>query len=223
MNYKYTDALYALFQEHSDPINAAGQKAYMKDKFEFYGLKAQLRRRLQKPFLQRSSLPGQQQLPEVIRSLWEHPKRECQYFGQELLLKYSHSYTSSELQLMEYMVTNRSWWDTVDFIAANCIGRYFLLFPDQTQGVMESWMASGNLWLQRSGLLFQLKYRDQFDTALLEDCILKLLGSKEFFINKAIGWALRQHSKTDPVWVRQFADRTALAPLSRKEALRLIG
>ena len=222
MSSNYVQTLCQAFAAHADPATAEGQKAYMKHKFEFYGLKSPLRKELQKPFLQKAALPPQTQLPEIIKSFWETPARETQYFAQELLLKYARSFSEKELALMEYMVTTKSWWDTVDYIASNCIGCYFKKHPDQIRPVTGRWMDSGNMWLQRSALLFQLKYKDQLDTELLEELINPLLGSKEFFINKAIGWALRQHSKTDPVWVQDFADRTPLAPLSRKEALRLI-
>ena len=222
MKSDYVAAVHQVFAAHADPVNAKGQKAYMKQKFDYFGLKSPLRKELQKPFLQKAKLPDQAALYSTIQELWQLRQRECQYFAQELLLKYSRSYTNTELELMEYMAGTKSWWDTVDFIASNCMGRYFLANPAEIRPVTGRWMDSGNMWLQRCTLLFQLKYKDQLDTNLLEEYINRLLGSKEFFINKAIGWALRQHSKTDPAWVQEFADRTPLAPLSRKEALRLI-
>lgn len=148
--------------------------------------------------------------------------RECQYAAQEILLKYARNYGPSELELMEFMTPHKSWWDTVYFIASNCMGRYFKMYPQQTSPVTQRWINSGNMCLQRCALLFQLKYKEVLDTQLLSRYIEALLGSKEFFINKAIGWALRQHSKTDPTWVEAFANRTPLARLSRKEALRLL-
>ena len=87
---------------------------------------------------------------------------------------------------------------------------------------MKKWLESGNIWLQRSALLFQLKYKEDIDTQILSSIINYLLGSKEFFINKAIGWILREYSRTNPSWVVGFVERTALNPLSKKEALRLL-
>jgi len=88
---------------------------------------------------------------------------------------------------------------------------------------VKKWLLSNNIWLQRSALLFQLKYKENIDTVLLSATINSLLGSKEFFINKAIGWILREYSKTNAIWVMEFANKTALSSLSKKEALRLIG
>ena len=99
---------------------------------------------------------------------------------------------------------------------------YFKLYPEQRQIYVKNWLASGNFWLQRSAILFQLKYKDQVDTEMLSHVITSLLGSKEFFINKAIGWMLREYSKTNPSWVVNFAERHKLEKLSQKEALKLI-
>lgn len=121
------------------------------------------------------------------------------------------------------MVTHKSWWDTVDFIAAKLMGEYFTKFPEQRAIYVKKWIDSNNIWLQRCALLFQLKYKENLDTALLGAVINSLLGSKEFFINKAIGWILREYSKTNPNWVMEFANKTALGNLSKKEALRWIG
>ena len=120
------------------------------------------------------------------------------------------------------MITHKSWWDTVDYIAANLLGTYFKLYPEQRQIYVKNWLASGNFWLQRSAILFQLKYKDQVDTEMLSHVITSLLGSKEFFINKAIGWMLREYGKTNPAWVVDFVNGHQLEKLSQKEALRLI-
>ena len=120
------------------------------------------------------------------------------------------------------MVTHKSWWDTVDFIAVKLMGAYFITYPDQKKVCISKWLKSNNIWLQRSALLFQLKYKSAIDTQLLSSSINYLLGSKEFFINKAIGWILREYSRTNPIWVMAFVDKTALSNLSKKEALRLI-
>ena len=120
------------------------------------------------------------------------------------------------------MVTNKSWWDTVDFISSKLIGEYFKIYPDQRAKYVEKWIASKNTWLQRSSVLFQLNYKDNLDTEFLTLVINSLLGSKEFFINKAIGWILRNYSRVNPGWVVDFVNKTELKKLSIKEALRLI-
>lgn len=144
-------------------------------------------------------------------------------FAQELVHKYIKDFKKGDIELLEYMVTHKSWWDTVDFIAANSMGTYFKLYPELRKQYVKKWLASDHMWLQRSALLFQLKYKDSLDEELMAYAIKALLGSKEFFINKAIGWSLRQHSRTNPKWVTNFVRSTpTLANLSKREALRLI-
>ena len=109
------------------------------------------------------------------------------------------------------------------FLTAKLMGEYFKKFPEQRAIYVKKWIDSNNIWLQRRALLFQLKYKENLDTALLGSTISSLLGSKEFFINKAIGWILREYSKTNPNWVMEFACKSALGNLSKKEALRWIG
>ncbi len=220
---EYIDKLKSSFQKHADPVNAGGQKSYMKDKFDFFGIKAPIRRDIQKEFLVKSALPVKTILHSLIETLWGLPEREFQYFGMELTKKYARQFSEEDIQLMEFMVIEKSWWDTVDFIAVHLMGSFFLKYPNLRELYVQKWLQSGNMWLQRSALLFQLKYKEKLDTSLLERTIDPLLGSSEFFINKAIGWVLREYSKTNPEWVRVFADRTPLQPLSRKEGLRLLG
>ena len=211
-----------VFERNANKTIAGEQKAYMRNQFEYYGLKAPIRRALQKPFLTRPNLPEKSRLTHSIKWLWTRPQREYQHFGQELVFKYLKQFESTDLDLIEYMVTHKSWWDTVDYIAVKLIGGYFKIYPDHRNHQVQAWMESNNLWLQRSSLLFQLKYRNNLDTAFLSGVVKQLLGSNEFFINKAIGWVLREYSKTDPQWVRAFVEENTLAPLSKKEALRLI-
>jgi len=201
---------------------AKEQKAYMRNQFEFYGIKTPLRREIQKPFLAKSYLPPKTDLEEIVKTLWNKPQREYQFIAQELVYKYTQQFDKNDIALLEFMVTHKSWWDTVDYIAVKLIGTYFIRFPEQLDSYIDRWMASGNIWLQRCCLLYQLKSKDNMDTQRLQYIIQKLLGSKEFFINKAIGWVLREYSKSNPKWVRDFTENNDLANLSRREALRLM-
>ncbi|WP_262890263.1 DNA alkylation repair protein [Maribacter aquimaris] len=139
-----------------------------------------------------------------------------------MVFKYTKQFSISDISILEYMVTHKSWWDTVDYIAVKLIGPYFVLYPGQLDTYLEKWLASGNIWLQRCCLLYQLKRKDDIDTFRLGHIIQRLLGSKEFFINKAIGWVLREYSRTNPEWVKAFVANHELANLSRREALRLM-
>ncbi len=210
------------FIKHADPEIAAGQKAYMKNRFEFYGIKTPVRREIQKPFLQKQSLPPKNKVVSIIQILWKKPEREYQYFAQELAQKYNRQLEIADINLFEYMITHKSWWDTVDLIATKLVGKYLTVFPERRNKIIVKWIYSGNIWLQRTTLLYQLHYKEKLDKEFLAYIINSLSGSEEFFINKAIGWILREYSKTNPDWVTSFTQEAELNSLSRKEALKLI-
>ena len=218
----YIKALRQEFEARADSKIAAEQKAYLRDQFLFYGIKTPIRRAIQKPFLVNEYLPPKENLEELARLLWKRPQREYHHFAQELVQKYTKRFEKKDIQLLEYMVTNNSWWDTVDFIAPKLISAYFIKFPDQRDPYVKKWLASKNIWLQRSCIIFQLLSKEKMDKEFLAYTINSLLGSKEFFINKAIGWALRDYSRTNPKWVMDFVAKTPLEPLSKREALRLM-
>jgi len=210
------------FETNSNSEIAFGQMAYMKNHFEFYGIKTPTRRKIQKPFLNKEYLPLKNDLEKIIKILWKKPEREYQYFAQELAEKYTKQFDKSDIELFEFMITHKSWWDTIDFIAPKLVGVYFKLYPEQRNVNIERWIVSNNIWLQRTSILFQLNYKNELDTELLTYIINSLLGSKEFFINKSIGWILRQYSRTNLDWVINFTNNTSLDKLSYKEAIRLI-
>ena len=219
---QYILDLIKAFEDASDNEVSSGQSAYMKHKFDFFGIKSPERKALQRPFFLKSHLHEKKNLSVIINTLWERPERELQYCGQELAFKYLKNLEENDLTLYEYMITHKSWWDTVDFIASNLVGAYFKLYPEQRWHICKKWLQSENIWLQRATLLFQLKYKTEVDTTLLENNIKYLLGSDEFFINKAIGWILREYSKTNPEWVMAFIKRTELHSLSFREGTKYI-
>jgi 3-methyladenine DNA glycosylase AlkD len=216
----YFEALHDLFEEHADSENAFQMKKYMKERFEYWGIKSPLRRELIRDFLKANGKPEAEELPEIVKALWQMPQREFHYFAQELAEKFVKNAGKDFLELIEYLITTKSWWDTVDFIATHLAAKFFRQYPEMIYEVSARWMNSGNMWLQRSALLFQLKYKTNTDTELLFSYIRQLSGSKEFFIRKAIGWTLREYSKTDAQAVLQFLDETELSPFSQREALK---
>lgn len=220
------DYIQSLIQEFENSANAkvaAGQKAYMKNKFEFYGLSSNERRNIQSIFLKKDFLPLRDEKDAIIKKLWESEYRELHYFAQELAENYIKKAERKDIELLEYMISHQSWWDTVDFISVKLVGLYFKIYPDSIESITQKWMKSGNIWLQRSCLLFQLKYKKELDKDLLAAFIKELIGSKEFFINKAIGWVLREYSRTNANWVIEFVNKNPeLNNLSKREALRLI-
>lgn len=221
MNEELLNAIEADFLEHADPVNAVSMQRYLKDQFVMYGLKAPVRQRILKPHLKRicAIYP---ELPEnLIREMWSRPQREWQHAAIELLQKYHRNAPPESIRLYEDLTLAKSWWDTVDFIASWMIGSYFKSYPEQILPYTRKWMDSGNCWLQRTALLFQLKYKSDLDWPLLRGYILELSGEKEFFIRKAIGWILREYGKVAPDIVRDFVYATPqLSGLSRREALK---
>lgn len=219
---EYVPEIIDLFHQHAHSANAEPMKKYMKHKFEFLGIKTPERRVLARPFLQKDKLPTLEQIPELVKALWEQEAREFQYFAIQLLIKVSKKAPPEWDDLYEYLIVEKSWWDTVDGLAGWLVGSHFIRYPDLIADCTNRWMESDNIWLQRTCLLYQLNYKENTDFELLKSFILPLKESKEFFIQKAIGWALRQYSKTNADAVTQFVSSTPLAPLSSREALRLI-
>ena len=218
----YITELEIAFQKHSNSENAFHMKKYMKNKFEFFGIKAPLRKEITRDFLHKNNLPNVSSIKDISVQLWEKPEREFQYFGMELLTKYLKLLESDFIHHFEYLITTKSWWDTVDFIAVNLVGKHFLNYPELIIPITNTWVKSDNIWLERTAILFQLKYKSNTDLPLLFNYINMLSHSNEFFIRKAIGWALREYSKTDPQAVIKFVKSHDLSGLSRREALKRI-
>lgn len=222
MELSYLDPLKQSFSAAADPVRAAYIKKYMKNLFDFYGLGTPEFRRLEKEFIYKYGLPEINDLDGLIRHCWGLPQREYQHFAMEVAEKFVKKVPEEFIGTYEFMLTGKSWWDTVDMIAARLVGVHFRRFPGLVPDYYKKWMGSGNVWLQRTVLIFQLKYKKDTDTTLLSEAIQTLSTSKEFFIRKAIGWALREYSKTDPDWVRSYVENTNMSSFSKKEALKRI-
>jgi 3-methyladenine DNA glycosylase AlkD len=210
-----------ILKQHVNKERAAGTKAYLLNQFEFYGIAIPVLRKLCKDFIKLNPLSSIADVEKIVKEAWQLPEREWQYFSIELLSHYKKQWKISTIRLIEYCITHKSWWDTVDTIADAWAGEYFKLFPEKIINVTGKWNQSNNMWLQRSSLLFQKKYKQTTDTKLLSNYIKHLTPSNEFFIRKAIGWILREYAKTDPQWVQQFVElNKELSPLSKREALK---
>jgi 3-methyladenine DNA glycosylase AlkD len=192
----------------------------MRDQFAYLGIRAPALGGHLHKFLTEIGRPDAASEVKVIEGLWTLPEREYQYAALTILSKSRKTAPPERIELIEHLITTKSWWDTVDSLAANDAGMYFANYPERIQANTEKWMNSGNFWLQRTAILFQLKYKSKTDTSLLFDYIGRLSGEKEFFIRKAIGWALREYSKTDSAFVEQYVADHPLSPLSAKEALK---
>ena len=217
----FTAALTQCLKEKSDKERAAQMSSYMRDQFDFFGVMAKERQECLKETIREIGIPSN--AIEVAKELFQAPQRELNICGQELLLRAKKQWTTTSMKDFEWFISTKSWWDSVDFLASNVVGEYLKRFPDVNCLLrLHSWNRSDNMWLQRTSILYQLKYKGKTDTEVLSQFIEPHIHQTEFFIKKAIGWALREYSKTDPVWVENFVAEHELQPLSEKEALRLI-
>ncbi|MBK8628277.1 MAG: DNA alkylation repair protein [Saprospiraceae bacterium] len=201
---------------------ALAMSAYMKNHFEFYGINAPMRKQIVKDARSKLVISDPNQaFWELMQQLWNDDHRECQYIAIDLMQKCSKKIGIDSLPFLEKLIVTKSWWDTVDGIAPALIGELFRRYPEQRNSYIYRWIDSDNIWLQRSAIIFQLKYGKNTDWDLLSEAILKHDTSKEFFVRKAQGWALRQYSKFEPMKVIAFVEANPqLSGLTKKEALR---
>lgn len=216
----YVVSLKALFEQHANSAQAAPMKKYMRDQFEYLGIKSPQFKELMKQFIAAHGLPPISELDVILRDLWGLPQREFQYAATSLLGRSEKQLPAKFIKTIEYMIVTKSWWDTVDTIAGGVLGTHFRRFPEVREKYLARWRASNNFWLRRASILFQLNYKKETDFDLLCEIIRENLNSKEFFINKAIGWSLRQYARIDPKAVKKFVNTTPLHPLSRREAMK---
>lgn len=215
-------ALTRKFEDKADPVRAIQQKAYMRNQFEFFGIGSPERSVVFREIFAAAKSISQAEIEEIIDETWSLPQREYQYFGMELANRHIKKMNLHFFEQIELMITCKSWWDTVDMIAAHLAGTLFFQFPGLIPEYTGKWMTSGNMWLQRSALLFQLSYKSKTNPDLLFNLIQQLSAHSDFFIRKAIGWALREYSKTNPKAVIDFVDKHQLSSLSKKEAFKWI-
>ena len=204
----------------ANPDDAVAMKAYMKNKFEFLGVKTPARRKLVKAFFK-------QQTDSVIdwnfiNEAWNNPYRELQYVALDYLEIRKKLLAPSDLPRLKKLAQTKSWWDTVDFLD-RLVGSIIARFPE-TKATILSWSCDEDIWLRRLAIDHQLLRKEETDTELLEKILVNNLGQTEFFINKAIGWALRDYSKTNPNWVKDFIERhrAEMAALSIREGSKYL-
>ena len=221
MNSK-VDILTNLFEKNRNPADADPMKRYMKDHFAFLGIKSPQRKELEKQFFKETNLLKEPFSQEFVMELWEKPEREYQYTALSYLEKSLKKLQKQDLPFLENLIVTKSWWDTVDALAPKPVGEISRNYPEVIEETINGWAINENLWLRRASILFQLKYKQQTNEDLLYRYIQKNADSKEFFIQKAIGWALREYSKTNPVSVKEFIENNQLAPLSIREGSKYL-
>ena len=210
------DNLFLEMEQLKDGLQAEKMSAYMKNNFEFLGIPKPKLKEITKPYLKESKKYDFDW--DFAWLCWDKDYREAQYIAIDYLAINVKKFTVDDLPRLEKLITSKSWWETVDSLDA-FVGHIVLKYP-YLQKTMLEWSGADNIWLRRVAIDFQLTFKEKTNTELLEEIICNNFGSDEFFINKAIGWSLRDYSKINPDWVRDFLMRykDKLSALSRKEA-----
>jgi 3-methyladenine DNA glycosylase AlkD len=211
--------IYETFRAHADQEKAAQMSAYMRGQFPFLGIPTPERKKLSRSFIK--TIEKTVVNWDFIFSLWEQPEREFQYFACEVLDNSKPALTANDILNIRRLAVTKSWWDTIDGLD-RIVGDIALRYPEVNETLL-AWSVDENIWLRRIAIDHQLFRKEKTDTALLEKIIVNNLGQSEFFINKAIGWSLREYSKTNTAWVRAFIEkyRDKLAPLSVREGSKV--
>ncbi|EIJ83943.1 hypothetical protein MGA3_01585 [Bacillus methanolicus MGA3] len=219
---KLINKLKEMMELNRNGVNAAAMEKYMKGHFPFLGIKKPERTKIEKEFFKKTGILNEPFDPEFVKELWKLPEREYQYTALTYIEKSLKKLSKEHLNLMEFLITEKSWWDTVDMLAQKAVGKIAADYPVIISETIEKWAGSHHLWLKRTAILFQLKYKEKTNEELLYRYIKMNADSKEFFIQKAIGWALREYSKTNPDSVRHFIENNRLAPLSVREGSKYL-
>jgi 3-methyladenine DNA glycosylase AlkD len=226
----YVGAVRAALAEVGDPVRAAQQRAYMKSDLPYAGLTAPELRSLLGPLLGEHRFADRAQWEAAALELFEDATHREEWYAAVALLRhrgYRQWLDPDLLPLLEELVRLGAWWDVVDEIASHLVGQVLLDHRVAVTPLMDAWSVDpDSLWVRRTAMLSQLRHAEATDTDLLERVLVAnhddTAYGREFFVRKALGWALRQHARTDPAWVRRFVSTHAdrLSGLSRREALK---
>lgn len=216
--------LYPLIDELKELGNkdkATLMKAYMRDRFEFLGIATPLRKNTCKPYFKEAKKEAVVDWG-FVDACWDCEYRELQYVAIGYLSIMADKLSPIDIPRIKNLALTKSWWDSIDGLDA-IVGTIAFNYPEVNKTLLE-WSTDENFWLRRIAIDHQLKRKSETDTALLEAIIVNNLGETEFFINKAIGWSLREYSKTDANWVRSFIEKYGhkMAPLSIREATKYV-
>ena len=209
------------FEENRNELLAESMSKYMQDKFRFLGVRGTTRTEIYKKYF-----PDARKTKiidwDFVESCWNKEEREFQYVVVYYLKAMQKFLKREDISRLKYLIVTKSWWDTVDLLA-KVIGSLVIRIEGYDQ-IMLEWSKDSNIWLKRVAILYQLSLKEKVDKQILERILVDNLGDSEFFINKAIGWALRDYSKYNPEWVREFIKKNKdnMASLSIREASKYI-
>jgi 3-methyladenine DNA glycosylase AlkD len=220
---QFVQKIQQALEPHRNPTKAAPMAAYMKNLFPFLGLPRTILVPLEKPLLQEiKPFVNSDFLHQSVLLLWELPEREYQYVAMDLLNQYAKHASYETLEVIEKLATQKSWWDSIDPLSS-IVGKMLPQFPEW-QDKLDVYSTHENFWLRRVAILYQRAYKDKTDAGQLFHYCQINASKKEFFIRKAIGWALREYSKSNPEAVRKFIGdhKKELSPLSIREGSKYL-
>ena len=209
------------FEENRNELLAESMSKYMQDKFRFLGVRGATRTEIYKKYF-----PDARKTKTIdwdfVENCWNKEEREFQYVVVYYLKAMQKFLKREDISRLKYLIVTKSWWDTVDLLA-KVVGSLVIRIEGYDQ-IMLEWSKDSNIWLKRVAILYQLSLKDKVDEIILDKILVNNLGDNEFFINKAIGWALRDYSKFNPEWVREFIKKNKdnMANLSIREASKYI-
>ena len=209
------------FEENRNELLAESMSKYMQDKFRFLGVRGTTRTEIYKKYF-----PDARKTKiidwDFVESCWNKEEREFQYVVVYYLKAMQKFLKREDISRLKYLIVTKSWWDTVDLLA-KVIGSLVIRIEGYDQ-IMLEWSKDSNIWLKRVAILYQLSLKEKVDKQILERILVDNLGDSEFFINKAIGWALRDYSKFNPEWVREFLEKNKndMVNLSLREASKYL-
>lgn len=209
------------FERARDPERAAPMAAYMRDQFPFLGIPSPAQKAIYREVVAGLPRPAEADLAAVAVACWRRSGREYQYFACAWLRRHARVCGPGFLSTAHHLIVTKSWWDTVDALAAHLVGPLLVRYPHLV-AVTDEWLGDNNIWLVRAALLHQLTLKEATDPSRLFRYCSAQAGHPDFFVRKAIGWALREFAKTDPAAVRGFvaSHQSRLAGLTVREALR---
>jgi 3-methyladenine DNA glycosylase AlkD len=197
-------------------------KQYMRNQYEFLGVTSVPRKELFSSW--KKELPtniSKVECWELIYELWEKEEREYHYVAMDWLNSWKIAdIEENDDKHLKFLISNKSWWDTVDLLSSNVLGKYGQKFPKKMLDVIEEWSEEDSFWLHRATIIFQLRYKKNTDLKTLSNQIIRFQLNKEFFIQKAVGWSLREFAKTDANWVVKFVEENGITGLAKREALK---
>ena len=205
----------------NQPELAEPMARYMKDHFPFCGVKKPQRALLERPFLKESlTLPMPELIQEIFRN-YRKKEREYQYYAIDLAQKNIKRFSLEDLAALLPLLGEKTWWDSID-AWRKVFSTWVLAHPTEIEQVYGFFYQHENFWYRRVAINLQLMFKEQTDTALLAQAILADLTTDEFFIQKAIGWSLRDYSKVNPDWVKSFMQQYSLSKLALREGSKYI-